>query len=325
MLKSIIHSLYLNRFLKKLENKLSDRAINFGYSIFKIYHINCGFILSTFLISILSIFGCANKTKINELLPNRNYTENIIFVTSTKDESIKFETTLFEPNNNDQNSTSPIVVIVHGTNPKGIQKRERSIHATEFFLKQGWTVVLPMRRGYSQSSGQKISLKNCDLKNYGLENALDIAEVINWLTANEKYKNRKIILIGQSTGGLTVMAYSSLPNNKVNAVINFHGGMRPIDENDCKWQARIDAFNDYAKTSKPLSLWIYTANDHSSNPEYINRLYGEFLKSGGKVRLAQFGPFKDDGHYIFGSLDGGEIWQPKVLDYLRKQQIYSDK
>ena len=50
-----------------------------------------------------------------------------------------------------------------------------------------------------------------------------------------------------------------------------------------------------------------------------------FFKSGGKARLAKFGPFKDDGQYIFGSIDGREIWQPKVLDYLRKQQIYSDK
>ncbi len=120
------------------------------------------------------------------------------------------------------------------------------------------------------------------------------------------------------------MAYSSLLNKKVAAVINFHGGIRPQCETDCKWQARIDAFNAYAPTPKPMSLWIYTANDHSSTPEYISRLYSEFLKSGGNAKLFQLGPFKDDGHYLISSEDGGEIWQPLVMDYLRKLEILSE-
>ena len=182
-----------------------------------------------------------------------------------------------------------------------------------------------MRRGYSNSTGTRVNLTNCDLTKYGLESASDIEEVINWLSTDEKYKSRKIILIGQSTGGLAVMAYSSLPNNKASAIINFHGGMRPQSKNDCKWQARIDAFKTYAVTSHPTSMWIYTDNDHSSNSVYIGKLYREFLKSGGKARLAQFGPFKDDGHYLFGDKDGEAIWQSHVMDYLHKQHIFSEE
>lgn len=179
-------------------------------------------------------------------------------------------------------------------------------------------VILPMRRGYAESTGEKVKIQNCNLTEYGIENAKDIQEVVSWLLAQEKFKNRKIILVGQSTGGLAVMAYSSFPDNHASAILNFHGGMRPEGPNDCKWQARIDAFNTYAKTSTPVSYWFYTENDHSSNSAYISRLFQSFLNAGGKVWLGQFGKFKNDGHYLFGDKDGGEIWQPKALNYLTK-------
>ncbi len=109
-----------------------------------------------------------------------NYFENVLLIQSAKNKAINYETTIFEPVSMVHRSTTPIVVIMHGTNPFGDQMRERSIHATKFFVNLGWSVVLPMRRGYSHSGGQKVGLINCDLKNYGLENAADIAEVIDW-------------------------------------------------------------------------------------------------------------------------------------------------
>jgi dienelactone hydrolase len=133
-----------------------------------------------------------------------------------------------------------------------------------------------------------------------LENAADIEDIVTWLETQKKYKSRKIILIGQSTGGLATMAYSSLTTHPVDAIINFHGGMRP---------------------SSPPSLWFYTANDHSSNPEYISRLYKSFADAGGTAKLIQLPAFKSDGHYLFGDPDGGSIWQPIVLDYLRERHL----
>jgi dienelactone hydrolase len=128
-------------------------------------------------------------------------------------------------------------------------------------------------------------------------------------------------MIGQSTGGLTTIAYSSLVAHRVDAIINFHGGMRPSSPTDCKWQSRIDAFAHYAKTSSPRSLWFYTANDHSSNPEYISRLYKAFTEAGGTAKLVQLPAFEEDGHNLFGRATGGPIWQPIVLDYLKELNL----
>lgn len=136
--------------------------------------------------------------------------------------------------------------------------------------------------------------------NYSMRNANDIDEGIFWIKAQTQYKDRKIVLVGQSTGGLAAMAYSSFGTNPVDAITNFHGGMHSKDSNDCKWQARIDAFTKFAKTSKPMSLWIYSANDHSSNPTYINKLYREFSNAGGTAPLFQIESFKQDGHSSSG-------------------------
>jgi len=186
----------------------------------------------------------------------------------------------------------------------------------------GYTVILPMRRGYSNSTGERVAVHNCNLTRYGLENAEDIQDVVCWLKNHDKFRNRKIIMIGQSTGGLVTMAYSSLPSYPVDAIINFHGGMRPSSPTDCKWDARVDAFKTYAKTSSPRSLWFYTANDHSSNPEYITKLYKSFIEAGGQAKLMQLPAFKTDGHYLFGDPDGGVIWQPIVMDYLKELKLY---
>jgi len=223
---------------------------------------------------------------------------------------------------NTTDSTSPLVIINHGTNPGGNQGRERSTNPTKFFLSMNFPVILPMRRGYSESTGHEIGLHNCNLTKYGLDNAADIDDVVAWIKTQSRFKDRKIIMIGQSTGGLATMAYSSLPYHRVDAIINFHGGMRPSSPDDCKWNARIEAFETYAKTSSPKSLWFYSANDHSSNPEYISRLYSAFTNSGGSAELHQLPAFKNDGHYLFGDADGGQIWQPIVMEYLKQMNVF---
>ncbi|MFI4980744.1 MAG: hypothetical protein ACHQIO_10370, partial [Nevskiales bacterium] len=57
----------------------------------------------------------------------------------------------------------------------------------------------------------------------------------------------------------------------------------------------IAAFVTYAKTTSVPSLWFYTANDHSSRPAFIARLYEAYQRAGGKAQLVQLGPFVDGG------------------------------
>ncbi|MEO6938970.1 MAG: alpha/beta fold hydrolase [Candidatus Kapaibacterium sp.] len=247
-------------------------------------------------------------------------TEEILHVRSHITSDVEFEVTVFTPTDS-LDAHAPIVIINHGSNPKPGQLRERAISPTKFFLSLHYTVILPMRRGYAGSSGRRVKIKDCNLTEYGLANASDIDEVVQWLQTQDRFKGRKIIMIGQSTGGLATMAYSSLSSNIASAIINFHGGVRPSLPEDCLWQARLDAFAQYGKTSRPTSLWFYTANDHSSNPEFIRKLYAAFSKNGGEARVMQLSAFKHDGHFLFGDPDGGPTWQPVVIEYLTAMHL----
>ncbi|HEY3875441.1 MAG TPA: alpha/beta fold hydrolase [Candidatus Kapabacteria bacterium] len=274
-----------------------------------------GLLIAIFASSIFaSSIGCANRPVHVPVM------ERVEFIPSIRDSSIRYETTFFIPQL-DGGDTAPIVIINHGTNPGGNQGRYRASSPSKFFTGHGCTVILPMRRGYSQSTGERTRIRHCNLTEYGIESAKDIQDIVLWLKQQSEYRNRTIIMIGQSTGGLTTMAYSSLSKDPVDAIINFHGGVRPNSPDDCKWQARIEAFETYAQTSSPSSLWFYTSNDHSSNPEYISRLYSSFTKAGGIAKLVQLPAFKSDGHYLFDDPDGEEIWAPIVIEYLHQRHI----
>ena len=247
--------------------------------------------------------------------------EKVVVVPSSRDPSVHFETTIFWPTAGVA-ADAPLVLINHGTKGGSItQERYRPLSPVRFFHQLGWPVVVPNRRAYSNSTGQRVKVRGCDLKTYGLENARDVDDVVDWLLTQEQFKSRKLVVVGQSTGGLTTMAYSSLASNKAVAIINFHGGMHPNSAADCLWDARLDAFSSYAKTSRPTSLWVYTANDHSSNPAYITRLHQIFMAGGGKAELVQLPDFEDDGHYLFGRKNGESIWQPLVRKYLQSMKL----
>src|SRR5262245_7325871 len=96
--------------------------------------------------------------------------EEIIFIQSSSDPQIEYETTIYTPIGK-SDPLAPVVIINHGTNPEPGQGRERAINPVKYFLDLGFPVILPMRRGYSNSSGEKIGLHNCNLTRYGLENA----------------------------------------------------------------------------------------------------------------------------------------------------------
>jgi len=254
-----------------------------------------------------------------------DFKEKVVFIPAKHHTGVKYETTVFTKETPEP-SKAPIVILVHGTSPKpgGNERRATFIYPTRFFIGLGCTVVIPMRRGFSQSSGPRVDVHDrYDLTRYGLDNASDLEEVVEWVRSSPDWNHRKIVMIGQSTGGLCVMAYSSLTRSRVDAIINFHGGIRPSSSSDPILQGRINAFATFGHTSKPESLWIYTANDHSSNPDYIQRLHAAFTRAGGKAELHQLPAFKEDGHILFGDRDGGAIWQPIVLNYLNRMDVFT--
>jgi len=128
---------------------------------------------------------------------------------------------------------------------------ERFLTASNAFVAQGFAVVVPMRRGYGGSEGNRVGNAGGDLTRYGLENALDIQAAIQFLKTQPYADAKRIVVIGQSTGGLVTMAYLSVAEQGVLSGINFHGGVRPRNLNDDPFlDARIEAFATYTNGPK---------------------------------------------------------------------------
>lgn len=225
------------------------------------------------------------------------------------------ETTIFKPNGD---GPFPLLVINHGKQPGNpqLQKRDRFIYMATAFVRRGYAVMVPMRAGFAHSTGQYVDY-GCNMTANGYSQASDVLDAIHYARSQSWIDSDRIIVAGQSYGGLATMALAAQEVPGVRGVLNFAGGLR-IDGGDCDWQAAlIKAFGRYGAASKIASLWMYGANDSYFGPDLVSKMYRAFVRSGGQARLKAFGPFKRDAHVMLASRDGEQVWLPETERFLR--------
>jgi hypothetical protein len=128
----------------------------------------------------------------------------------------------------------------------------------------------------------------------------------------------RIVVAGQSYGGLTALAFGTRNFPGVRGLINFAGGLR-MHGGDCRWESSlVKAFASFgAKTALP-SLWFYGANDMHFGPDLASRMYDAYIQAGGQAKLVAYGAFKKDAHGMSGSRDGVKIWWPETEKFLKE-------
>lgn len=226
------------------------------------------------------------------------------------------ETTVFMPNGA---GPFPLLVINHGKQPGNpqLQKRDRFIYMARAFVRRGYAVMVPMRTGFAHSTGAYLDY-GCNMTANGYAQANDVLDAINYARRQSWVDGERIIVAGQSYGGLASMALATQRVPGVRGVINFAGGLR-VDGPGCDWQsALVKAFANYGAASKIGSLWLYGANDSYFGPELVGRMYRSFVRSGGRARLHPYGPFKRDAHVMLASRDGEKVWLPETERFLRE-------
>ena len=229
---------------------------------------------------------------------------------------VRLQTTLYKP---DGPGPFPLVIISHGVPfekslEAEIKLRYRYCLQSEEFVKRGFAVAVPMRRGYGRSGGGK-NLAIVNIPAFGLEDARDIQAAIDFLSGEPSIDGKRIVLVGQSGGGLASLAYGSLGNSNVKGIINFAGGLKRSGV--AMWEYDMaQAFGMYAKTTKAPSLWFYTANDSFFSPSTAKSAHEAYAQNGGQARLLALPPFKKDGHGLFADIDGRAIWVGEVDKFL---------
>jgi len=245
---------------------------------------------------------------------NKALNEQIVFVRNGSGLlATELETTIFKP---DGDGPFPLAVINHGKdfgNPR-FQARARYIVASREFVRRGYVVMIPMRGGFSKSSGSYVE-GGCNIAGNGIEQARDIRAALDHALTLPFVDGRRIVVIGQSHGGLSTVAFGSEPYAGVLGLINFAGGLKM--DRCAAWEgALVDAFAAYGKRNRYRSLWFYGDNDSYWPRRTIDEMYSAYVAAGGLARLVAYGTFKGDAHGLFSQQEGLAIWWPQVEKFL---------
>jgi dienelactone hydrolase len=227
----------------------------------------------------------------------------------------QFETTIYQPPGS---GPFPLLLMNHGKErgSPSHQKRDRFLAMSREFVSRGYAVVVPMRKGFSQSSGS-YSDYGCNMKDNGQQQADDVLAVLDAIVSQPWVDKDRIIVAGQSYGGLATMAFGTRRYPGVRGLLNFAGGLR-IDGGKCDWKsALVTAFASYGAATSLPSLWFYGENDSFFDQPLAQRLQQAYQAAGGPSQLIAYGPFKNDAHGMVGSRDGVAVWLPEVERFLK--------
>lgn len=247
--------------------------------------------------------------------------ERVIQVPAGSD-GVMLETTVFRPPGT---GPFPLIVINHGKDPgrPNLQPRDRFYHMASVFVKRGYAVMVPMRQGFSKSGGRYRD-RGCDMTANGYTQAEDIRSTLDYARAQPWIDGERMIVAGQSYGGLAAIALGTEALPGVRGLINFAGGLRD-DSDRCAWRSQlVSAFAEYGARSRVPSLWMYGQNDSLFGPELAGRMHAAYVGAGGRGRLVEFAAFKRDAHGILASRDGEKVWLQDTEQFLREIGMPTD-
>jgi dienelactone hydrolase len=240
--------------------------------------------------------------------------ETIVRIKNNRTFPVELETTLFKP---DGAGPFPVVFINHGKSPGDtrFQARYRPLMAVRFFMQRGYAVVVPMRQGFSKSGGNYIS-GGCNVESNGRAQAEDLKAVVDHVVAQPWAERGQLLILGQSHGGWTTLAFGALNYPGVKGLVNFAGGLR--QEQCSAWERGLaSGAAAYGQETRVPSLWFYGDNDSFFSPSTFRPMHERYSAAGGAARLVAFGQFGSDAHSLFAATKGAAIWQPELLKFMQ--------
>ena len=275
-------------------------------------------LISTSIAVLAMLPAFAHSFEAPATLPSLDYrmNERVIRIPAGDERQAMLETTVFQP---DGAGPFPLIVINHGKDPgrPSLQSRDRFYHMASAFVKRGYAVMVPMRQGFSQSTGRYRD-HGCDMTANGYTQAQDIRATLDYARAQHWIDAEHIVVAGQSYGGLATIALGAHPLPGVRGLINFAGGLRD-DRDRCAWRSQlVSAFAEYGARATLPSLWMYGQNDSLFGPELAQRMHDAYAQAGGRGRLVEFAAFKRDAHGMLASRDGEKVWLADTEQFLKE-------
>ncbi len=229
----------------------------------------------------------------------------------------------------------PIALITHGKNFKA--EENQALRADLFlpqardFAARGWLSVVVIRRGYGQSDGipgvsrgaAYMSCQNADLvRGFDIE-ADDLDAALKVIAARPDADGSRVIAVGQSLGGGTVLAFAARKPAGLIGVVNVSGGVWRTDGNGgvCDFEALTSAMATFGARTRVPTLWLYAENDSLFPPDVVARMHAAYTEAGGLAKLWTFPPIMHDGHNLFADFSGRVKWLRAVDRFLQANRM----
>ena len=144
---------------------------------------------------------------------------------------------------------------------------------------------------------------------------------LDWVRVQAWAKGSKIVLAGNSVGGLTSAATAATSPAGLVAFINFAGGIAgnpgKAPGKSCAPETVGEAFAVYGRTARVPSLWLYAQNDQFWGPDVPKQWHAAYIASGGEAEFVAVPPVPNaDGHELI--FVGRELWATAVESFLKR-------
>jgi dienelactone hydrolase len=221
----------------------------------------------------------------------------------------------------------PLAVINHGStglgyNPTLFTETWFALRLADFLNERGWMVAFPQRRGRGKSDGlydegfsvERAKGYTCDADRSlaGAERALiDVDAAIAALRRRPDVAPSRILIGGQSRGGVLAVAYSGTHPDQIGGVINFVGGWLGEGCTTAK-VVNQTLFGRGARFRKPM-LWLYGQRDTFYSMPHSQDNFAAFRRAGGQGTFLEFDVPSGNGHAVLGFV---QLWSAAIGNYL---------
>ena len=221
----------------------------------------------------------------------------------------------------------PLVVMNHGrkSSERSEPARFRSLGVTRYWVRRGFAVIVPTRMGYGATGidpDTESSGSSCNERSYAtmseaaahqIATAIAFGKTLPWIDKT------KIIIMGQSVGGLAATVANANNHAGVIAAINSAGGSGgdPIGRpgKPCAPERLSSVFAAAGKTAKTPMLWFYSQNDQYWGASLPRTWHKAYTAAGAKADFVMLPANGDDGHK---QIDNLASWRPTVDAFISK-------
>ena len=233
---------------------------------------------------------------------------------------IRLETFVYRPTGH---GPFPVMILSHGS-PAGDPKVSLPAHTlATYFVRQGFAVMVPMRRGRGQSTGysREYEERHCDQAAWapGLRDAMDdLSAAVEYAGSRREMDTTHIVLAGVSRGGFLSVAYAAEGRHRssIAGVINFVGAWIAQREDRCPEDFNSLSFAKFGGETHVPTLWLYGESDPFNTSSAIRSYVARFRSAGGNVEFVLFPRVPGNGHAVANT---PALWADTVERFLRQR------